>query len=386
MYFEGILRNRLSVFLLTLFSYFMIEIFSLIVWGDLLFSTLVSDLRNESRIYLYKTIIAVLMLFSVVCVYIIHYKYYLKSNINLNVSLFRKVDLSTDLERTKYKADINSDYVIKNLQDRVVRLRKLSTLLLNSIAVLIVSGVVLIIFSGNIVSSDAKSVSKISQVETLIAGYESRINDFSSRRRSLLERLETARYHKEIVEIFIEKPDVIKSKENFEKVVTEQLGPNGLSEPKIKVLEIQKNIRSIETEIDQISNEIIEDQAFIKSIEMALASEIDKFVVSNENTPSDTGLLVASAATRFGIVLIIVFLVQILVGVYRYSARITAFYESRIDILLLSGKTRVATELSDLMMPSMIDFGRNPAPPQKYISDIIRSFGKGSDRTDDSKY
>jgi hypothetical protein len=79
--------------------------------------------------------------------------------------------------------------------------------------------------------------------------------------------------------------------------------------------------------------------------------------------------LISTIATRVGAVLLLVFLIQILVTLYRYNTRLAAYYEARADALELSiasdGHLNVdmfeATAV--ILSADRIDFGREPKSP-----------------------
>lgn len=263
--------------------------------------------------------------------------------------------------------------VIVKLRERSTALKRLSSMLLASIASLIISGVVLIIFSGNIVSNDAQSVSKIKQIQGLIAEYEEKATSLRAQRDRLANELEKARTEYYIAEGY---NDSLNSNTNNEDEASPNK-PNSLQQitDKKKLIELKERVSTLSDREISIRNELNRITLFITSLETQFSKDIDKFLISNQNVPSDVGLLIASAATRFGILLVIIFLVQILVGVYRYSAKMAAFYESRFDsLLLISKNTNSIKDWADSMMPDMIDFGKVPAPPQRYVVDGLQAF------------
>lgn len=82
--------------------------------------------------------------------------------------------------------------------------------------------------------------------------------------------------------------------------------------------------------------------------------------------------LVSSVTSRLALGVIFILLVQILVGLYRYSSRLEAFYEARADALTLATFTgdEPLADLAKVLMPDAIDFGRVPASP---IEQVLRS-------------
>ena len=75
-------------------------------------------------------------------------------------------------------------------------------------------------------------------------------------------------------------------------------------------------------------------------------------------------------AIRAGIIVLILFLVQILVQLSRYNTRLAGYYEARADVLLLIGKRRWdaddysvsdVRQLMDAFSPDLLDFGKAPS-------------------------
>jgi hypothetical protein len=68
----------------------------------------------------------------------------------------------------------------------------------------------------------------------------------------------------------------------------------------------------------------------------------------------------ATAITRVGVVLIIVFLVQILMGLYRYNTRLVTYYNSRRDLIALwEGKTEGLKVLEQLFTAPNINWAKS---------------------------
>jgi hypothetical protein len=110
-------------------------------------------------------------------------------------------------------------------------------------------------------------------------------------------------------------------------------------------------------------------------------SEIDKKIATDDLTlifpeKIDSGskwlTLVATTLTRISVLLILVFLVQILVGLYRYSLRLAAFYDARSDALVLR-KTgdEDFVKWTTALTPRDIDFGRNATTPSQHAENMV---------------
>jgi hypothetical protein len=80
-----------------------------------------------------------------------------------------------------------------------------------------------------------------------------------------------------------------------------------------------------------------------------------------------------SSVLRVTTILLIAFLVQILVSLYRYNTRLASYYDARADAVLM---TRFAgTEfdnLVELLSPDRFDFGRQPRSPMGNAVELAR--------------
>jgi hypothetical protein len=95
-----------------------------------------------------------------------------------------------------------------------------------------------------------------------------------------------------------------------------------------------------------------------------------------QSTDSDLLLrLIQTSITRFGVLAVIGFLVSILVSLYRYNIRLSAFYIARADILRLSGEHTTVSDFAVLAaaLTPHLEFGKAPPPPLAQLSDLIKS-------------
>lgn len=76
---------------------------------------------------------------------------------------------------------------------------------------------------------------------------------------------------------------------------------------------------------------------------------------------------------RFGAVFILMFLTQTLINLYRYNIRISAFYDSRADILELSDVVpEVLQSVSEILSPDQYDFGKPAKTPAQYAVELAK--------------
>ena len=89
--------------------------------------------------------------------------------------------------------------------------------------------------------------------------------------------------------------------------------------------------------------------------------------------------LMRTGPIRLGIVVLLLFLVQVLVGLNRYNTRLAAFYLARADtLLLLSNATDpipldAVERLTQTLSPDQLDFGRTPKAVAQHAVDLARS-------------
>ena len=89
--------------------------------------------------------------------------------------------------------------------------------------------------------------------------------------------------------------------------------------------------------------------------------------------------LMRTGPIRLGIVVLLLFLVQVLVSLNRYNTRLAAFYLARADtLLLLADGTRsvpldAAERLMQTLSPDQLDFGRTPKAVAQHAVDLARA-------------
>ncbi|MGX9357320.1 hypothetical protein ACS3SW_19730 [Roseobacteraceae bacterium S113] len=99
-----------------------------------------------------------------------------------------------------------------------------------------------------------------------------------------------------------------------------------------------------------------------------------------EQVTQDRWVTVATAFTRFTVLLLSIWLVQIFVGLYRYSLRLAAFYDSCADVLEIGAEDAASFGAwIETLTPNQIDFGRAPAtPPEQLVRMMQAVQGKSS--------
>jgi hypothetical protein len=110
----------------------------------------------------------------------------------------------------------------------------------------------------------------------------------------------------------------------------------------------------------------------IKSAQDVISSRADEVTAS---------MTVSTLSTRVGIVLMILFLVQILVTMYRYNSRLAAHLEGRAVALQLASLQQnqqwQISELIALFSGDSVDFGKLPPTAIQSFADVVKHTATG---------
>jgi hypothetical protein len=233
--------------------------------------------------------------------------------------------------------------VIESIHRRVERLTVRTQIILYTIGVALVVSAFIILFAGRLTSIDASAVSNVDRLKSDLVD----------------ENHKLAKLYK------------------FQNLYTRLgLAQKSSDTSEVTVLQRQINFLSDDStspvDLDSTNLLIADEKKQIENIEALLAIAWGRELYS-ERGYSDWHYIAATAITRVGIVLIIVYLVQILMGLYRYNTRLIAYYNSRRDLLTLwDGKQRTLRSLDDVLTSSKIDFGKEPKHP---LEDLFRALG-----------
>ena len=237
--------------------------------------------------------------------------------------------------------------VIAELAYRAANLQRRSRNLLNSIVAIIIFAALFVVFAGAVTSLDVTGVKLVALAQADVRTAEDELNRV---------RAEGARARQLRLQ---------RSKE-----------PAGKSEDRMDTSEEDRTD-------DQIYQEKFESKkrALSKANEVLLQVKDRQFDDGRaKDQASNQLLLIQTSVTRFGVVLIIGFLVQILVNLYRYNTRLAAFYSSRHDALLLSKQSVGLQNLVAIMSPDNLDFGKNPRTPAEEAASLLEAWSKSKRR------
>lgn len=120
--------------------------------------------------------------------------------------------------------------------------------------------------------------------------------------------------------------------------------------------------------------------ALEKTFDTVLEAEIsENFINAGRREPTmETSwpLLIQTNITRFGPMIIIFFFVSILVNLYRYNVRLSAYYNARADALILMGDNYDSAMLERLvtaLSPDLLDIGKPPKLPTEYVFELAKT-------------
>lgn len=102
-------------------------------------------------------------------------------------------------------------------------------------------------------------------------------------------------------------------------------------------------------------------------------AEKNRLRSSSTSARQDYSFLVASGITRFGIVAIIVYIIQILVSLYRYNIRLSHFYAGRLKAFVIGDRDgKTIDYFSEFFDSQGVNFGKDVVSPTTEISDMIK--------------
>ncbi|MBG6209770.1 NAD-dependent DNA ligase [Labrenzia sp. EL_126] len=81
--------------------------------------------------------------------------------------------------------------------------------------------------------------------------------------------------------------------------------------------------------------------------------------------------LIAVTATRVGAIFLSIYLIQILLSIFKYYTRLSAFYKGRATALLGVGDEK-AEELLATLSPENIDFAKTPSLPYEKVLELAK--------------
>ncbi len=115
----------------------------------------------------------------------------------------------------------------------------------------------------------------------------------------------------------------------------------------------------------------------VERVNSALSEFLFKSTESPRTEPQDVSALVASAITRFGVIVIIMFFAQSLISLYRYALRMSSSYKAKaLTLVLAAGHEEKLEIFSKFSSTDHIGMGREAKSVSEEIaklSDLIKA-------------
>lgn len=263
----------------------------------------------------------------------------------------------------------NSDLPIINrlllgeeIRKRAKNIRARTGIILLTIGIILVAAALIVIFAGQLTSIDAAAVGPTDRMKTELKDLDSHISSLSEA-RVIVRQLEALRAQK------IPLPNT-RELADLESKIDRLSNSSAYSIP--------KDSQSIE---DAYKSTNLRKEGISQLMQEAWKKE-----VASERGYNDAKYIVATAITRIGVVVILVFLVQILLGLYRYNTKLLTFYNSYIDIITIwDGDPTKLEFISKAFSPPKLDFGKEPKHPLEDIIRAVDHYKKSSSTEQDNK-
>ncbi|MFY0618756.1 hypothetical protein [Shimia sp.] len=292
-------------------------------------------------------------------------------------------------------------YSLISIERRSRSLKRRALFILYLIVLLIGGGIFISIFvAGDVVTSEGTSVNRLSEVRQLIGDYETEIAESNELiLRLIAERqdevtklvsygLNSNRTDAGLHSFDIEGDcEIVNSSKASE---TESKSSQSTSTDATKgkcaaIRDVGTSLAEYERlsrQIGQLEKRVTRRSETVEEIEKAVSTDIKSFLPSSVEPETDVELLIASGLTRFGILFVVIYLVQILVGIYRYSQRLAAHYDMLADALANApNNSNNLGQWKDDLSPVGIEFGKSPVSPSQHVVDSIKALLARKDKS-----
>jgi hypothetical protein len=246
--------------------------------------------------------------------------------------------------------------VMFEIRERVGRLRLRTIGILVTMGLALVGAAIIVVFAGSLTSIDATAVSNVDKVKS----------DLTEEQRQL------ARLYQ--IQGLAQALDQAKSKfdskeiESLERQLYQLQGLEFSSPGRISV----RMSNLLPTDIPGVQAMIDDEKGRITKLNALLQIAWEK-ELETQRGYNDWHYIAATAITRVGVVLIIIYLVQILIGLYRYNTRLATYYNAKQDVLgLWDGNPTSLKRLDEIIGSPKFDFGKEPKHP---LEDLLKAAG-----------
>lgn len=275
------------------------------------------------------------------------------------------------------------------------RMRKLSMQTLIIVGVLVGLASLVVLFAGYITSIDLRGASPVQKAQSYLATAQSARNAaqqaLNDRRNLLRSRID-----------FNDQEKALEAQLEALEAQDQALDPTrpekaqGIGQVESQLARLRQQFNGLPAErrrtVDEFNDEITELTKVLDSRRIIVATnrrlveraqEMDVLntqivgdgdngtIEKPANASNTTEALIAAAVTRFGIVILIIFLAQALINLYRYSLRLSAFYKARAVMLILAnGDLSIMEQAGKSLSPDHLSLGREPSSPLAEVQKI----------------
>lgn len=276
--------------------------------------------------------------------------------------------------------------VVLSFSREAIRLKKLAFTALYGVGIIVFLAVLAVIFAGALTVSDQRATSAISQAQQSELSAERRLRDLLKELAELPNEESRLEASKEAFELTMKNltfepklpspntPPANQSDNDSDFPTANDFASqlaesarDGLLERTFKEYsDTSAKINLLSQRKEDLPNDIQNARAQLE-IASQLTNEIRRRVLmqmTDEGATNNSNSLIASAVTRFGLIIVLTFFAQALINLYRYSMRLSSFYWSKaLLVTIADGKPDVMLQLSEVFSPLRVSLGKEPKTP-----------------------
>jgi len=250
--------------------------------------------------------------------------------------------------------------LVVDIQVRLKRLQTRANLIIGIVVSSLLAAVVLIIFAGKLTSIDAAAVSNAKTMRDEVTSLDRQIMDLDTKAARTSSQQKAATAMQQTQAAFMQQTQAALQQTQTPPPLIGVARATNDADPEITIASLS------------------EEKAFLLERRAAAAKLLNdawknEITETTQDKLKDSNFMTATFFTRIGVLVILVFLVQILISLYKYNMRMIAFYSSRLDSLrICAGDVGKLKEIIALLTPSTVDFGPDAKHPVQYIFDSFR--------------
>ena len=130
-------------------------------------------------------------------------------------------------------------------------------------------------------------------------------------------------------------------------------------------------VKRWQTEIDGLNKRILVHDTEILTVRRKQAEQQAQVEGELPDAVADPRLLVATGLTRVGVLVVAIFLVQILLNLYRYNMRVAAYYLAHADALILVDLSASKLRALHSVLWANVGYGRTPATVMERVAGAV---------------